>query len=174
MTKVLYCIICVPCHYNKSINQSQTHEREMCIHGSRGGLHWAQNLPITGQNWGNTRGSCNQECDRASSIFGAFELLPWFLPNVAGILAPLHELLKKWIAWHWGNGQQSAFEASKDLLQSEQVLVHYQPDVDLVVSCDSPGFGLGPVLSHRFPDGTERGISVLHPGPCQRQRTTRP
>ena len=81
-----------------------------------------------------------------------------FLPNVAETLAPLHGLLKKGVAWHWGNGQQSAFEASKDL-QSEQVLMHYQPDVDLVVSCDFLGFGLGAVLSHRFPDGTERPIS---------------
>jgi hypothetical protein len=82
-----------------------------------------------------------------------------FLPNVSGILAPLHELLRKGVVWRWGNRQQTAFEASKRLLQSDRVLVHYQSDQELVVNCDSSGFGVGAVLSHRLSDGSERPIS---------------
>jgi hypothetical protein len=82
-----------------------------------------------------------------------------FLPNVAGLLAPLHELLRKGVVWRWGNRQQAAFEASKRLLQSDRVLVHYRSDSDLVLSCDSSGFGLGAVLSRRLSDGSERPIS---------------
>ena len=63
------------------------------------------------------------------------------------------------MVWHWGSRQQRAFEASKNLLQSDQVLIHYQSDQDLTVSCDSSGFGLGAVLSHKLADGTERPIS---------------
>jgi hypothetical protein len=82
-----------------------------------------------------------------------------FLPQISTVLAPLHELLKKGHVWRFGSRQKEAFEESKRLLQSYQVLVHYRSDLPLVVSCDASGFGLGAILSHVMPDGRERPIS---------------
>ena len=68
-------------------------------------------------------------------------------------------LLRKRAVWRWGKRQQEAFEASKRLLNSDQVLIHFQSRLDLVLSCDSSGFGVGALLSHRMPDYSERPIS---------------
>ena len=71
-----------------------------------------------------------------------------FLDNRATILEPLHELLRDKQTWKWGPEQENAFQASKDLLTSDKVLVHYDPDKDLTLACDASPYGIGAVLSH--------------------------
>ena len=51
--------------------------------------------------------------------------------------------------------------SSKELLTSSKLLVHYDPNFDLVLACDASAYGVGAVLAHRFPDGTERPIGYL-------------
>ena len=55
--------------------------------------------------------------------------------------------------------QQRAFEASKALLQSSIVLVHYNSTLPLMLSCDASTYCIGSVLSHRVADGSERPIA---------------
>ncbi|XP_062297408.1 uncharacterized protein K02A2.6-like [Scomber scombrus] len=81
-----------------------------------------------------------------------------FLPNLSTVLAPVHKLLQKETKWQWGEAQQAAFERSKEMMQSAEVLVHYDPEKDIVLSCDASPYGVGAVLSHHMPDGTERPI----------------
>jgi len=46
-----------------------------------------------------------------------------FLPDVATILEPLHQLSRKGSTWQWRKEQQEAFAKSKELLQSAELLV---------------------------------------------------
>ncbi|XP_060742372.1 uncharacterized protein K02A2.6-like [Tachysurus vachellii] len=84
-----------------------------------------------------------------------------FLPNLSTVLAPVHKLLRKDSKWHWGCEQEAAFVQSKNLIQSVQVLVHYDPQKDVILSCDASSYGLGAVLSHKMPDGRERPIGFM-------------
>lgn len=82
-----------------------------------------------------------------------------FLRNLSTTLAPLHILLRKETKWRWENEQVRAFQAAKDLLQSESLLVHFDPDKPLLLACDASPYGVGAVLSHQMTDGSERPIA---------------
>ena len=47
-----------------------------------------------------------------------------FLPNLATLLAPLYQLLQSGTSWKWSSEEERAFENSKKLLVSSQVLAH--------------------------------------------------
>ena len=92
------------------------------------------------------------------SYIGLLNYYHKFLPNLSTLLAPLYELLNKNIPWKWGNEQKEAFDKSKDLLRSSSLLVHYNPSLPIVVTSDASPVGIGSVLSHIMPDGTEKPI----------------
>ena len=71
-----------------------------------------------------------------------------FLPQLATNLALLYELLNKQSTWHWMNRQRRAFQAAKEALASSQVLAHFNPSLEVELSCDTSPYGLGAVLSH--------------------------
>ena len=77
---------------------------------------------------------------------------------MADVLAPLYNLLQKDAHWRWTRIDEKAFRASKELLTSSTLLVHFDPELDLLLMCDASSYGLGAVLVHRMPDGTERPI----------------
>ncbi|XP_044184326.1 LOW QUALITY PROTEIN: uncharacterized protein K02A2.6-like [Acropora millepora] len=84
-----------------------------------------------------------------------------FLPDVATVLEPLHQLLRKGSKWAWLEQQQTAFEEAKELLQSTDLLVHFDPEKELVLATDASDYGVGAVLSHKMKDGTERPIGYV-------------
>ena len=93
------------------------------------------------------------------SFLGLVNYYGKFLPNLATIAAPLYTLLKKNARWMWGKAQREAFKRVKDLLQSSDLLVHFNPEEPLILACDASPYGLGAVLSHRMQDGSERPIA---------------
>lgn len=70
-----------------------------------------------------------------------------FLPDIVTVLEPLHKLLRQDTIWCWKTEQQRAFEAAKKLLQSAELLVHFQPDLELILASDPSDYGVGAVLS---------------------------
>ena len=75
------------------------------------------------------------------------------------MLAPLYRLLQKETPWQWRGEQQQAFDEVKKLLQSPNLLVHFDGDKPLVLACDASLYGVGTVLSHRMEDSTDRLIA---------------
>lgn len=47
----------------------------------------------------------------------------------------------------------------KSKLASAEVLAHYDPQLPIKLDCDSSAYGVGAVLSHQYPDGSERPIA---------------
>ncbi|KAF2888333.1 hypothetical protein ILUMI_17840 [Ignelater luminosus] len=57
----------------------------------------------------------------------------------------------------WSADCEKAFEESKQLLSSDKLLVHYNPKLPIYLTCDSSGYGVGAILSHRL-NGEDRPI----------------
>ena len=70
-----------------------------------------------------------------------------FVPDMAGITAPLRKLLeKKDIAWNWTSEQQFSFVKPKKLVCEAPVLQYYDVAKPVLVHTDTPKDGVGAVL----------------------------
>ena len=93
------------------------------------------------------------------SYLGLLHYYGKFLPNLATLLHPLNNLLKTGCKWSWTPKCMQAFEASKKLLVTAPVLAHYDPALPMKMAGDASAYGIGAVISHVFPDGSERPIA---------------
>ena len=93
------------------------------------------------------------------SFLGLLGYYRKFIPNLSKHIAPLHELLGNNTKFRWGTRQQKAFELAKQLLSSDTLLVHFNPDLPVLLQSDASPYGLGSVISHVLPNGQERPIA---------------
>lgn len=99
-----------------------------------------------------------QNVSQLRAALGLINYYARFIPNMSTLLQPLYSLLKKGTSWQWTRDCDAAFRAIKEVLTREPALAHYDPSLPLVLSVDSSAYGLGAVLSHAYPDGSERVV----------------
>ncbi|GFR15196.1 uncharacterized protein K02A2.6 [Trichonephila clavata] len=93
------------------------------------------------------------------SFFGLVNFYGKFCQNLAIIANPLNNMTKKKVRFLWSKDCQVAFEQIKKEIYSPKVLVHYDPNLPLILASDASPVGVGCVLSHVYPDGSERPIA---------------
>jgi len=67
--------------------------------------------------------------------------------------------LRKSITWNWTDQCQQNFAKIKEALISADVLAHFDPSLPLGIACDASSIGIGAVLFHSYPDGSECPIA---------------
>jgi len=91
------------------------------------------------------------------SFLGMVNYYGQFIKNLSSILAPLHELLQKGVPFKWIRGCEKTFQCGKKNFKSDTILVHFDSKLPLILATtDASSYGIGALLSHRYPDGTER------------------
>ena len=78
---------------------------------------------------------------------------------MSDLCAPLNALLQKIAKWRWSVECKEAVLKIKDKLGSVEALVHFNPSLPIVLATDASSVGIGAVIFHRYPDGTEKAIS---------------
>ena len=112
-----------------------------------------------------------QDISQLRAFLGLVNYYNRFLPNLASVLVPLHKLLQKKTKWHWATDCERAFQEVKQMIASERVLTHFNPDVPLLVSCDASPYGLGAVLSHVCHREKKNQLHLPH-GPFPKRKVT--
>ena len=69
--------------------------------------------------------------------------------------------MQKTIPWQWGPNEDKAFNNSKQLLLSSQLLVHSDPSKEIVLHCDASAYGIGVVLAYCTVGGVEQPIGSV-------------
>lgn len=67
-------------------------------------------------------------------------------------------MLRSNIKFIWSQKCDLAFKKIKELFQNNNFLAHYNPKLPLILATDASPYGVGAVLSHVYPDGSERAI----------------
>ena len=93
------------------------------------------------------------------SFLGLLNYYGRFIPNLATIVHPLNRLLRHGIKWKWDSQCAKAYTEAKQALASSQVLIHYDPALPITLAGDASAYGIGAVISHTLPDGSERPIA---------------
>jgi hypothetical protein len=93
------------------------------------------------------------------ALLGLINYYGKFIPRLATVIHPLNELLRKDVKWEWSEKCQKAFEIVKSQLLSSTVLVHYDSKLPIQLATDASAYGLGAVISVKYPDGTEYPIA---------------
>ncbi|XP_018403549.1 PREDICTED: uncharacterized protein K02A2.6-like [Cyphomyrmex costatus] len=79
--------------------------------------------------------------------------------NLPHLRQPLKKLTRDGVVWNWNNQCKESFNRLKESVSSAPVLVHYQQNVPIGISCDASSVGIGVVLFHRYEDSSEQPIS---------------
>ena len=93
------------------------------------------------------------------SFLGLVNYYGRFIQNSSTVTYPLNQLLCDGTPWVWDKGCEQAFMKLKQVLASSEVLAHYNQELPVKLDCDASAYGVGAVLSHTYPDGTERPIA---------------
>ena len=93
------------------------------------------------------------------SVLGLANYYGKFIRNLAEITHPLNTLLRKNTRWKWSQECEQSFQKLKQRLGSTEVLVHHDAKLPLKLECDASSYGVGAVISHVLPDGSERPIA---------------
>lgn len=92
------------------------------------------------------------------SLLGMLTFYGSFIPQMNDLKGPLNELLKKDTVFEWSPNCENVLEKSKKILSSGLLLVHYDPNLPLIVAADASQNGIGGVLLQKFEDGSMKAV----------------
>lgn len=116
------------------------------------GIHPTEDKLVAIQNCPNP-----ENLKQLQAYLGLLNFYNKFLPMLSSQLKPLYELEQKGVVYNWSKECNAAFIKSKQLLQDNQVLMHYDPSLPIIVACDASPYGVGAVMSHVV-DGVEKPV----------------
>lgn len=91
------------------------------------------------------------------SYLGLINYYRRFIPNLSSELKSLYTLLGKDKEFVWSAECNKAFEKSKNLITTNNVLELYDPNKPIIVASDASPYGVGAVLSHLV-NGVEKPV----------------
>lgn len=94
----------------------------------------------------------------ARSLMGAIGFYLKFIKSMSSLRHPIDKLFRKDAEFEWTKECQSAFDRFKEILSSDLMLVHYNPNVDICVAADASQNGIGAVAYHAYPDGSMKAF----------------
>ena len=100
-----------------------------------------------------------QNLQQLRSFLGLLNYYIKILPNLAGIVQPLNNLLQKEKKWIWSSKCTQAVQTAKQLLTASNILIHYDPTLPLKLVADASQYGLGAIITHVLPGGEEKPIA---------------
>ncbi|XP_028968852.1 uncharacterized protein K02A2.6-like, partial [Galendromus occidentalis] len=93
------------------------------------------------------------------AFLGLIQFYAGFAPRLADLANPMYRLLKADASFIWSKEMSESFAAVKRELCSDRVIVPFDPKKPVLLATDASPTGISAVLSHRFPDGSERPIA---------------
>ena len=95
-----------------------------------------------------------------------------FICNLSTLLQSLNALVQTGTGSSWSTKCEKEFQEAKKQIAYAKALTHYDPTLPIKLVADVSAYGIGVVISHRMPDGTERPIAFASRTLTAGERTT--
>ncbi len=95
------------------------------------------------------------------SFLGFANFYRRFIYNYSDIVVPLTRLTRKNTEWLWTTACQEAFEKLKWAFTHAPILVHWEPNLPLIVETDASDYALAAILSIVLSDGSIHPVAFL-------------
>lgn len=95
---------------------------------------------------------------QVKALVGLVNYYSKFAPNLAHLLHPIYQLLRKNVKFNWNPECKAAFNEIKSIMASERVLTHYNPKLPIKLVCDASQYGIGAAIFHVFENSVEKPI----------------
>jgi len=107
------------------------------------------------------------------SFLGLVEFYASYLPHLSTIAKPISALTKSGVEFSWNSECVTAFETIKNMLK-DKVLMHFNPELELILMTDASPVGLGIALCHPvFHNGTRMERPILFASTTLNERQSR-
>lgn len=116
-------------------------------------------MPLENKIYAITQMRVPKNVSELRSLLGVISYYRSFIHNVSNVLSPLYQLLKKGIKFVWSQECNIAFEQVKKLLTSDNILVHFDPQLPIKLITDASNIAISSVLCHVYENGIERPIA---------------
>ncbi|XP_055590803.1 uncharacterized protein K02A2.6-like [Uranotaenia lowii] len=93
------------------------------------------------------------------SFLGAVNFYAKFVREMHTLRRPLDALLKQDVKFEWNQDCQRFFRRFKEVLQSDLMLTHYDPNLEIIVAADASQTGIGACILHKFPNGAFKAVA---------------
>ena len=94
-------------------------------------------------------------------FLGLVQYVGKYVPDLATVAAPLRELTKKSVEFHWGTDQEKSFKKIQRLMSSCETLAYFDRNAPITLVADARPVGLGAVLLQEQ-GGINRVIAYGH------------
>lgn len=94
-----------------------------------------------------------QNISELRAFIGMVNYYSKFIKNFADKMFPLYELLRKDVKFKWSVKCQEAYDFIKSAITSDQILVHFNADLPIILTTDASNNAVAGVLSHKFSSG---------------------
>jgi len=90
-----------------------------------------------------------QDLTGVRRLCGCVNYLSRFIPHLADLAKPLHDLTCKGTAFVWEAHHTAAVEQLRTAISTAPILAYFDTNAEVTVQCDASNFGLGAVLLQR-------------------------
>lgn len=102
-----------------------------------------------------------KDVSEVRSWIGMVNYYSKFIPNLSIKLKPVYDLLQKNVNFIWSKECDKSFEIIKRDIISDNILIHFNRKLPIRLACDASQNGIGAVLSHILPNGSDRPITFI-------------
>lgn len=92
------------------------------------------------------------------AFLGAIGFYGRFIKSMSTIRAPIDKLLRKDEPFIWSKECDQAFTTFKNILTSDLLLTHYDPQLPIMIAADASSTGIGCVAYHTYTDGSVKAF----------------